>query len=245
MDLDRHTAELRVEWGESAVRALASSADVVVIVDVLSFSTCVDVAVARGGRVIPVSPGWPGASQLAAQHGATLAGPRGEGRYSLSPLTYLKLAPGESVVLPSPNGATATLAASSGVVLAGCLRNAPAVADAASRLGRDILVVPAGERWPDGSLRPCLEDWLGAGAILGHLRGKASSEARAAVAAYRELASELPRALQSCMSGQELIGMGYDEDVAFAAQIGASAAVPIFDEESFTGASPAVEATPR
>ena len=42
----------RCEWGCEAVNALAP-ADVVIVVDVFSFSTCVDVAVSRGVTMIP------------------------------------------------------------------------------------------------------------------------------------------------------------------------------------------------
>jgi hypothetical protein len=38
--------------------------------------------------------------------------------------------------------------------------------DMAQQLGSTFNVIPAGERWPDGSLRPALLDWLGAGGIL-------------------------------------------------------------------------------
>lgn len=55
------------------------------IVDVLSFSTCVDVAVARGGRILPWDPDAPDAAPFAERHGAFLAGRRGNARFSLSP----------------------------------------------------------------------------------------------------------------------------------------------------------------
>lgn len=231
--MTKSSIQVRCEWGESAARSLASESDVIVIVDVLSFSTCVDVAVSRGGRVLPYRPNAPGASTFAQQRQAHLALPRGEGTFSLSPATFRKLTSGESVVLPSPNGAMATLAAGSGLVLAGCLRNAAAVANACTH-GQRVLVVPAGERWPDGSLRPCLEDWLGAGAILGHLPFDPTGDARAAIAAFRELQSDLPQALRGCMSGRELIERGYAEDVDIAAEVDSSSTVPMYDGEAFT-----------
>ena len=226
--------QVRCEWGASAARALASESDVIVIVDVLSFSTCVDVAVSRGGRVLPYKPNAPGASTFAQQRQAHLALPRGEGAFSLSPASFHKLKSGESVVLPSPNGAMAALAAGRGLVLAGCLRNAAAVASACTH-GRRVLVVPAGERWPDGSLRPCLEDWLGAGAIVSHLPWFSTGEARAATAAFRELQADLPLALRGCMSGRELIERGYPDDVDIAAEVDSSSTVPMYDGEAFTG----------
>ena len=48
-------------------------------------------------------------------------------------------------------------------MIAGGLRNAAAVAAAAARAGDVVGVIAAGERWPDGSLRPAIEDLLGAG----------------------------------------------------------------------------------
>jgi 2-phosphosulfolactate phosphatase len=240
MSMTEDRIQVRCEWGESAARLLAPESDVIVIVDVLSFSTCVDVAVSRGGRVFPYKPEAPGASTFAEERRAHLALPRGQGRFSLSPTTFRDLEPGESVVLPSPNGAMAALSAATGLVLAGCLRNALAVANACMRKRR-ILVVPAGERWPDGSLRPCLEDWLGAGAILSHLKCGPSGEACAAIAAFRELKAELPQALRSCMSGRELIERGYPEDVEIAAELESSPTVPMYDGEAFTGGRAAAQ----
>src|SRR5699024_6342045 len=81
------------------------------------------------------------------------------------------------LVLPSPNGSTITanLDESGARVVVGCLRNSAAVAEViAARLeqGDSVAVVAAGERWrDDDSLRPALEDHLGAGAVLSALVG--------------------------------------------------------------------------
>ena len=166
---------------------------------------------------------------FAEEHRAALARSRGEGPYSLSPSTFLDIDPGTRVVLPSPNGAMVSLASRARTTLAGCLRNASAVARVATERGRRISVIPAGERWPNGTLRPALEDWVGAGAILSHLSGRASPEVRAAVSAFREHRGELEEALLECESGRELEGWGYREDVLLAAMLDTSGSVPEFD----------------
>jgi 2-phosphosulfolactate phosphatase len=137
------------------------------------------------------------------------------------------------LVLPSPNGATLSLEAGPGPVFAGCLRNASAVARAAGAAGKRVLVLPAGERWPDGSLRPCLEDWLGAGAILDALSGPCSPEAETARAAFRALRADLPRVLHDCTSGQELVEAGYAQDVDLAAALNVSDTVPVLLEGAY------------
>jgi 2-phosphosulfolactate phosphatase len=138
-------------------------------------------------------------------------------------------------VLPSPNGATIISAAAElgPVVLTGCLRNAGAVATAADALGGTISVIAAGERWPDGSLRPSLEDLLGAGAILDRLDGGTRSpEAQAAAGAARVL--DPANQLQHCASGRELITAGYEQDVQIAAELDVSHVVPLLRDDRFT-----------
>jgi 2-phosphosulfolactate phosphatase len=132
------------------------------------------------------------------------------------------------VELASPNGATVSLAAAraGAVVLAGCLRNASAVAAAARSLGGPVAVVAAGERRPDGSLRPAVEDLLGAGAVVRALGGTPSPEARAAVAAFLDAAADLPAVLAGCVSGRELAARGRAADLRLAAEHDVSRVVP-------------------
>jgi 2-phosphosulfolactate phosphatase len=224
----------RCEWGPGAVTALAP-ADVVIVVDVLSFTTCVDVAVSRGGAILPYAWADPSAEDFARSHGAELAGRRRVARYSLSASSFLDVPAGFRCVLPSPNGARVTLAAASAAaaVFAGCLRNARAVAEAAQRAGATFNLIPAGERWPDGSLRPSLEDWLGAGAILSRLPGSRSPEADAAVAAFERYRGELYDAIRHCSSGRELEARGQTNDLALASALDASACAPRFEGVAF------------
>jgi 2-phosphosulfolactate phosphatase len=137
----------------------------------------------------------------------------------------------------SPNGATlAQTAAELGpIVITGCLRNARAVARAARSVGGVVTVIAAGERWDDGdALRPAVEDLLGAGAILSALKPAAPSpEARAAIAAFEAAAPGLVHDLMECASGRELIERGFAHDVALAAELHASGAVPLLRERAF------------
>src|SRR5436305_1796168 len=151
---DQSHFDVRCEWGEAGVRALGPTSDVVVIVDVLSFSTSVDVATARGATVYPYRFKDDSAVQFARSVGAILAVERDAAGLSLSAASLMKIEPGTRLVLPSQNGATLTLMTQGKPTLAGALRNCRAVAIAAARMGRRIVIVPAGERWEDGTLRP-------------------------------------------------------------------------------------------
>jgi 2-phosphosulfolactate phosphatase len=93
-------------------------------------------------------------------------------------------------------------------------------------------VIAAGERWPDGSLRPALEDLLGAGALVSDLHaqgaGPMSAEAAAAKAAY-EGTADLRRAVAACASGRELAAAGFAEDVAIATEEDICTVAPVRD----------------
>ena len=99
------------------------------------------------------------------------------------------------------------------------------MAEAARQLGSNFNVIPAGERWLDGSLRPALEDWLGAGAILRWLPGSRSPEAESAVALFERHREGLVATLDQCGSGRELDERGHDKDKFIAGQLDVSSCV--------------------
>jgi 2-phosphosulfolactate phosphatase len=223
---DQCSWDIRFEWGASGLNALRGCRTFV-IVDVLSFSTSVSVAVDRGATVFPFEYDAAAAHEFAEREDAILAGARSRPGYSLSPNSLLSIEPGTRLVLPSPNGSTlCRVAATMGIVLAGCLRNGSAVARRAQDLGRPIAVVAAGERWLDGSLRPCLEDFWGAGAVIAQLDGSRSPEATAAVNAYFAVRDSIEGQMGECSSGRELIELGYFADVQLAAALDVSLSAP-------------------
>ena len=227
---------VHVEWGVTGARVLGEQCPVVVVCDVLSFSTTVSVAVSGGVRVRPHPWKDASAAALAQRVGAVLAGPRGSD-VSLSPVTMRGLAAGTTVVLPSPNGAMCVLTAAErgATVLAGCLRNAGAVATWCREQDVDVGLVAAGEQWPDGTLRPAYEDWVGAGQVATVLRDAAELSPEAAAAAS---AAHQRRPLSEVASGAELIGAGFGADVAMAEEIDADGVVPVLVDGQFVVAAP-------
>ena len=236
MTFNQAEFDIRCEWGEHGVRTLAPISDVLIIVDVLSFSTSVDIAVSRGAFIYPFAQKDETAQAYAAKVGAQLAGHwRSQAGYTLSPASLVDIPAGARLVLPSLNGSTLTLAAKPTPVLAGCLRNARAVAAAASRLGRRVAVIPAGERWQDDwTLRPSFEDLIGAGAVISHLAGSLSPDAQMAAAAFRAAQPRLSDHLKLCGSGKELIELGFENDVILASQLDASACAPLLVNDAYT-----------
>lgn len=222
---DQAGYDIRFEWGLAGAERLSALVAVSVIVDVLSFTTAVDVAVARGATILPFPWRDERAAAFAAHQGAVLASHDRRSGWSLSPASLVAIPAGTRLVLPSPNGATLSFAARSPQVVAACLRNAPAVAAWLSAEAGPVAVFAAGERWPDGSLRPAIEDLIGAGAVIAGLGGTKSPEAHMAEAAFLMANAALSRIIHGCSSGVELIERGFAEDVRLAAEYGVSTAV--------------------
>lgn len=240
---DQREYDVRFEWGLSGLQALAPVSDLLIIVDVLSFTTCVDIVAGCGGFVYPYRDSLDVLPAYAQARDALFAAPgrRHEAAYSLSPASLMTIPAGTRLVLPSPNGSTLSLATAGVPVMAGCLRNAQTVAERAKQLGRRISVIAAGERWKDkssgvasGGLRVALEDLLGAGAIISYLDGGRSPEAETAAAAFHSAESDLLDIVARCGSGKELIGRGFAEDVQLAGQLNVSAAAPLLEDGMYS-----------
>jgi 2-phosphosulfolactate phosphatase len=246
---------VRLEWGAAGAAALAPGCAALVVVDVLSFTTSVCVAAEAGTRVFPCPRDDDTAGRLAREMdaeravGRRAASPRQP--WSLSPAALRRAPAPARLVLPSPNGsaiaaAAARSAAGAGpaadgstpagpVIVAACLRNAAAAARwlagrGIGTLARPAAVIAAGEQWPDGSLRPALEDLLGAGAVVAALRdagaGPLSPEAAAAAACFTA-PPDISAAIAACASGAELYAAGFAEDVAIAAAVASCRVVPV------------------
>ncbi len=224
MFYDQQEFEVRCEWGKFGVTELAPVSDAIIIVDVLSFSTCVDIAVGNGAIVYPYQWKDESAFSYAKSLDAILANfdRKFDTGYSLAPTSLLNIASGTRLVLPSPNGSLLSLATGQTPTFAGCIRNAKAIAHSAQQLGSRISLVPAGERWPDGSLRPAFEDLVGAGAIIHYLSGKRSPESELAEGAFLHFKDNLKSCLKRCSSGKELISRGFASDVDLAAALNQS-----------------------
>ncbi|MEO8106423.1 MAG: 2-phosphosulfolactate phosphatase [Actinomycetes bacterium] len=227
-----------LEWGPQGLRLLSETCECVVIVDVLSFSTSVAVAVARGAAVWPHS-GHERAEELARAIGATLVRGRNmrEGR-TLSPASLLQVDEGERLIMPSDNGSVISHAAlmSGLTVVAGSMRNASAVAEWLTGRFSTVGLVPAGEEWADGTMRVCYEDLIGAGAIAAGIADRVGDsgldpDARAAAAAFRTRSS-----LVEVPSGRDLVERGFADDVRLAEEVNADLVVPVLRDGRYVAA---------
>lgn len=219
--------EVRCEWGEDGLSSLKPWADVIIIVDVMSFCTCVDIVVSRDSIVYPYRFKDKSTYIFAEQKKAYAAVARSQPGFTLSPVSLTQFPSNSALVLPSPNGATLSLLAYGAIVFAGCLRNASSVAKAAVASGNKIAVIPAGERWPSNGLRVSYEDLVGAGAIISAISGINSVEASIACLVFRHSSEIYFKDLEQCVSAMELIERGYPGDVAIATQYDVSNTIPI------------------
>ena len=81
-------------------------------------------------------------------------------------------------------------------------------------------------------MRPAIEDYIGAGAIIAHLKGSKSPEAEMAELSYTSCES-ISQAVNECSSGRELNERGFGDDVKLAVQENCSQVVPLFHDGEY------------
>ena len=204
---DQSRYQVRFEWGADGLRRLAP-ADVIVVVDVLRFSTTVTDAVARGETF----------ALDAAAHAVSINGAR---------VAESAARAGGIVLLGSLRNATAVAEA----VLAEQARRGERTSVTVIAAGE--LTSPE----PGASLRYAVEDQLGAGAIIDALAAlgidHASPEAALAGEAFRGLRGAVRHLLTASGSGQELIARGQRDEVLAAAGLDERAEVPALRDGVF------------
>lgn len=200
------TYQVRLEWGVDGLARLAP-ADVVVVVDVLRFSTTVTDAVAAGGDV-PLD---------AAAHAVSLNGAA----------VAAAADPGATVLL----GCLRNAAAVARAVMAEQERRGARTSIAVIAAGE------LAARGPAGPLRFAVEDQLGAGAIIDALGAlgidHTAPEAAAAAESFRALRGAVRHLLTASGSGQELLGRGLRDEVLAAASVDAVDTVPVLRDGVF------------
>lgn len=248
---DQSPYQCRMEWGARGAREAAELGDIIIVVDILSFSTTVVTAVHQGAIIYPY-PAFKDGKELeyAEKVGAELIFGRAEsmklGNPTLSPVTFNQTHKHKKYVLCSLNGALCSwVAAKVPALLIGSLLNSSAVATYANKLQAqtcaDITVIACGEQWEDAiesenKLRPALEDYLGAGAILSKLNGEKSPEAELCASAFKSAEKRVQDLIWDCGSGRELRLKGYEKDVLHATQLDAVINVPILNDSYFKDA---------
>lgn len=246
MFFDQAPYECKVEWGRRGAREAAERGDIVIIVDVLSFSSTVITALRNGALIYPYPRNLDG-KMYAEEIGAKFILGRAEavkiGTPTLSPVSFGKNQRDKKYVLTSLNGAFCTwIATKVPVLFIGSLLNAKSVAEAANQVQKEtsanITVIPCGEQWShirehEDSLRPAIEDYLGAGAIVSYLAGSKSPEAELCMASFLHSKVKLGEVIWDCGSGRELRGRGFEEDVKHCSRLNVYQTVPVLNQDHF------------
>lgn len=238
--------EVRFDWGRDGAATVAPGVGAIVLVDAISFTTTVEIAVSHGLEVMPFS-GIGDAAAAARDADAVLAGGRRAPGLSLSPSSITPdavaaIAPRTRILVQSLNGSmiSAALAGYGVPVIAACLRNRTAVArriiamqgERGERLR--VAVIAAGEAREDGSVRFAVEDLFTAGAVIDALAtlgiDDCSPEAAAACAVFTGLKRATGHLLTASASGRELIAADSQRDVELAAEVDVSGTVPVLGE---------------
>ncbi len=238
---DQSPYQCRMDWGVRGVQEASKRGDIIVVVDILSFSSAITNAVHQGVIIYPF-PREGDINEFGKQVDAEVcilerSRARELGLPSLSATSFNESHKNKKFVISSINGATCVKAAGeNNYIFIGCFLNVSAVANTINQIQKEkninITVIASGERWSSDEgepkeLRPSIEDYLGAGAILELLDGTKSPESKVCISAYKNSKSELNELILDSSSGRELMNIGFPEDVKFSSQLDIFTEVPL------------------
>lgn len=211
----------------------SNSEDVAVVVDVLRASTTITVATKNFQKIVPVKD-IEKAQDLAKRYDAVLAGERRGAAIKgfdtgNSPREISKIH-GNVLVITTSNG-TRIMEGIQAKILIGSFVNARAVArEAIKRADSHVEIVMAGVEG-----RFAIEDYLGAGEIISHLKDHDLDE-NALGACMASLNKELVnRAVKNSRSARKLGELGLTDDVNFCLKRNLYDHVPVYENGSITG----------
>ena len=214
---------------------------VVVVIDILRATSTMVQAMLQGAlEIIPVAT-VEVAFQMAKvfPRGSIILGGERESKkiqgFDLgnSPKEYVaEKVKGKKLILTTTNGTRAFHAVSSGKeILAGSFLNIGAIAQRCLELNKNIFIFPSGD---EGNFS--LEDTLCGGMLIDLVTKKEKKEisltdaAHCAQILYQRFKDNLLQAFHLSHHGKELIDRGFEDDLAYCAQIDMTPVVPIFRE---------------
>jgi len=214
---------------------------VVVVIDVLRATSVIIHAMSEGASEIIPLAGVEEALQTAKAFppgSVLLGGERESGNipgFDLgnSPREYIaEKVKGKKLILTTTNGTKAFYLVSSGKeILAGSFFNIGAVARKCLESERDLLIFPSGDEG-----RFSLEDTVCGGMLIDLIARRVaesisfSDASYSARILYQRFKHNLLEAFRLSCHGQELINHGFEDDLAYCAQIDITSLVPVFKE---------------
>nr|MBA4405257.1 2-phosphosulfolactate phosphatase [Nanoarchaeum sp.] len=240
--------EVKLDWGTEGLNFAVKNNNIVVVVDVLRFSSAVVTAIANGFVIYPISNFEKG-KIFADSIGAEISGETGKSKFSLSPLSFLKNRDNKNkkVVLYSPNGAACCELVKNGcIAYIGSLLNAKVVGKQAFKIAKNknlnVTIVAAGEKratisgekvlyTKENSRRVfAVEDYLGCGAIISYINLPKSPEAEICESAFVGLKDKLKELLFNSFSGRYLMQNNKSKDVDFVSQLNYYNVIPVISK---------------
>jgi len=221
----------------SAGQGTVETGTAVVVVDLFRASTTIAAALGAGARFVLPVPDVEQAVRLSepyAEHEVLLGGEREcqriEGFHlGNSPREYTReVVAGKVVIFTTTNGTRALEAAKdAGMVLVGGFVNFSAIVEAVVHK-EAVTILCAGNNG-----RLCLEDFVCAGGFVNRLAketAQLNDAALAARAAYKNLRTDLARALFSTEHARRLTELGFRADLEFALKVDSLPVVPCLSE---------------